>query len=222
MPAGKITALQAQAHDPQRVNVFIDGAFALGVSLTTITRERLYVGQALNSEEYERLVRAEQSDRAYQAALRILESRPRSAHEIRDRLQRKGFEPDLIDYALERLTDLGLINDAVFARYWIENRQLARPRGPAALRDELRRKGIDRDLISETLQDEELIGDPDQQALVLARSVVRKYANAADYAAFSRRLGGFLQRRGFHQGTIRPIVAQLWRELGQTSSEESD
>lgn len=213
MPAGKVTTLQAQAQDPQRVNLFIDGVFAIGVSLTTLARERLYVGQELTVADYERLERAEMADRAVSAALRALDARPRSIAELRDRLKRKGFESDLVELAIERLTDLGLVDDRAFVRFWVEQRQHMRPRGPNALRDELRRKGVDADLIGETLQDSELVGDPDTQAEALARRALGKYAGSSDFQSFARRMGGFLQRRGYQLSTIRPILVQLWREL---------
>jgi regulatory protein len=213
MPAGTITALRAQAKDSQRDNVFVDGAFALGVSLTTITKSGLYVGKQVSAEEFARLEQIESGDKAYQAALRYLEVRPRSSSELRDRLARKEFAPEAIDEALARLAKLGLVDDGAFARFWVENRQVIRPRGAGALRDELRRKGIAADVIAEVLSDEELAGDEAEKALVLARAALRKYADAADRHAFARRLGGYLQRRGFRFEVIRPIVDQLWAEI---------
>lgn len=220
MPAGTITALRAQANDSQRVNIFIDGAFALGVSLTTLSKARLYVGKALTDEEFAQLEHAEQGSKAYQAALRLLEARPRSTAEIRDRLRRKEFAPEAIDHAVERLGELGLLDDRAFAKLWVENRQTYRPRGPAALRNELRRKGVDRALVDQVLSNEALTGDPAAHAAELARSVVHKYAHADSRATFTRKLGGFLQRRGFDFETIRPIIDQLWSELEQRAEDD--
>lgn len=221
MAAGKITALRAQAQDTQRVNVFIDGAFALGVSLTTLSKARLYVGKELTEEELAQLQQVEQTSKAYHAAMRALEVRPRSVAEIRERLRRKEFAPDAIDDAVERLTALGLLDDGVFARLWVENRQTYNPRGTAALRDELRRKGIDRAVIDQVLSDEELTGDPSEHALELAHGVVHKYAAAADRNTFTRKLGGYLQRRGFQYDIIRPIIEQLWNELQEEPRTEN-
>ena len=220
MPAGTITALRAQANDPQRVNIFIDGAFALGVSLNTISKEGLYVGKMLSEEEYARVAGAEGADRALQAALRFLEARPRSTVEIRERLRRKAFEPDAISAVLDRLGELGLVDDAAFARFWVENRQSSRPRGTGMLRDELRRKGIDRAVADTILGDDHLVGDEAEQVWTLARAALRKYAGAADRATFMRRMGGYLQRRGFSFDTIRPVVEQLWSEIQGEPAED--
>lgn len=114
MAGGKITALRAQAKDSQRVNVFLDGQFALGISLTTLSKTGLYVGKELSAEEFAHLERVESGDKAYQVGLRLLNGRPRSAAELRDRLARKEFAPEAIETALERLSTIGLINDDAF------------------------------------------------------------------------------------------------------------
>lgn len=218
MPAGTITALRTQANDSQRVNVFVDGAFAIGVSLNTIAKEGLYIGKALSAEDYARVEKAEGVDKALQAALRFLEQRPRSIAEVRERLRRKDLAPDIIEAVVARLKALELVDDGAFARFWVENRQASRPRGASALRDELRRKGVDRAVVDAVL-DDELTGDEATRALALARTVVRKYAGAPDRATFARRIGGYLQRRGFGFDTIRPIVDQLWAELARPSED---
>jgi regulatory protein len=227
MPAGTITALRAQVKDPQRVNVFVNHEFAIGVSLTTITKAGLYVGKSVSAEEYARIEQLENGDKAFQAALRYLEARPRSTAEVRQKLLRKDFAPEAIEAAIERLNELELLDDTAFARFWVENRQASRPRGVSALRDELRRKGIDTDVAATILSDAALIGDEAASAWKQARAALRKYANSRDRKAFTRRMGSYLQRRGFTFDIIRPIVDQLWAELegraeGQQDLERDD
>ena len=222
MPAGKITALRAQTKDPQRVNVFVDGEFAIGVSLTTITKTGLHVGKQLSAEEFAKLEQTESGDKAYLAALRFLEARPRSIAEVRARLGRKDYAPEAIDAAIARLAELELLDDAAFARYWVENRQANRPRGAGALRDELRRKGIDADITAEVLNDDSLTGDESASAWGLARGALRKYAGSQDRNAFTRRMGSYLQRRGYTFEVIRPIVDQLWAEVSKAAEAEEE
>jgi regulatory protein len=217
MPTGTITALRAQLKDSQRVNVFLNDEFAIGVSLNTLVREGLAVGQQIDDETWARLESTEQDERATQAALRLLEVRPRSVAELRQRLRRKEFPPAAIDYAITRLSDLGLLDDAAFSRLWVENRRSFSPRGSLALRDELRRKGVSRDLIDAALADE---GEPEEaaeqeaeRARLLARAALRRYAESADRFSFQRRLGSYLQRRGFTFDIIRPILDELWAEV---------
>jgi regulatory protein len=214
MATGKITTIAAQAHDSQRVNIFIDGSFAIGISLATLASERLFVGQAIDEQLWERLEAAGHAEKAMLAAMRLIDVRPRSSAELRLRLRRKEFAPEVIERALARLGEIGLVDDAAFSRYWIESRQTFRPRGQLALRDELRRKGVGRDVIESALEQADTDPEAEQErALALARGALRRYADAPDKFTFQRRLGGFLQRRGFTLDTIRPIIAILWQEL---------
>lgn len=223
MPAGKITAIAAQAHDGQRVNIFIDGEFAIGISLATLAAERLFVGMPLDEEGWGRLEAAAQAEKAMSAAMRLIDARPRAAAELRLRLRRKEFPPEVVDAAIARLTDLGLVDDAAFSRYLIENRQTFRPRGQLAIRDELRRKGVGRDVIAAAMEEAASEADPDaerERAMAVARGALRRYADAPDRMTFQRKLGGFLQRRGFTLDTIRPILDILWKEQRSATSDE--
>ncbi|MEI7769167.1 MAG: RecX family transcriptional regulator [Chloroflexales bacterium] len=223
MPTGTITALRAQANDSQRINVFLDDEFAIGVSMNTLAREGLAVGQQIDAEAWARLESTEQADRAAQAAIRLLEARPRSIAELRQRLRRKEIPAAAIDDAIARLSELGLLDDAAFSRLWVENRRSFSPRGSLALRDELRKKGVARDLIDAALADEGEGAAAEQEAeraRALARGALRRYADSPDRFSFQRRLGAYLQRRGFTFDTIRPILDKLWAELQAAREEE--
>ena len=97
--------------------------------------------------------RAEIEDPAVvlEAALHFLEARHRSIGEVRRRLGSAGYREDLVSAAIERLADLGVLDDAAFAQTWIESRDRARPRGERALQAELRQKGIDAETVSQAL-----------------------------------------------------------------------
>jgi regulatory protein len=212
MPPGTITSLAIQANDPQRVNVFVDGEFAIGISIYVMQDEHLHKGQVLSQADWDRLEQSERASRAWNAALRLLEARPRSEHELRDRLRRKEFAAHEIDTAINRLRELELLDDAQFAKLWINNRQQVSPRGSQALRQELRAKGVARDVADAALS-EQIDADSEHAACeAVARGAVHKYANAPDFATFQRKFGGFLLRRGFRYDSVKPIVAALWQE----------
>jgi regulatory protein len=89
---------------------------------------------------------------ALAAALRFLEARSRSVAEVRTRLTRAGYQLELVESAIARLVDLGMLDDAAFAAQWVESRDRAHPRGEAALMVELRQKGIDAPTIAAILK----------------------------------------------------------------------
>jgi regulatory protein len=134
-----------------------------------------------------------------EACLRFLEARARSAAEVRKRLLLHGYRADLVEGAIERLTELGMIDDAAFARAWVESRDRARPRGERALRQELARKGIDRAITDETLDDRE-VDRPDADAEA-ARRLLARHASALarvpDPRARRQRAYALLARNGF-------------------------
>jgi regulatory protein len=86
------------------------------------------------------------------AAARLLEARPRTVAEVRRRLVRDGYRADLVDAAVARMAELGYLDDAAFARSWIESRDRAAPRGEHALRRELALKGVDRVIVDGVLE----------------------------------------------------------------------
>jgi regulatory protein len=138
-----------------------------------------------------------------EAALRFLEARQRSAAEVRRRLLLRGYRADLVEGAVERLTELGMIDDAAFARAWVESRDRARPRGERALRQELRMKGLDRAVVDETLAERE-VERPDADAEA-ARRLLERHAAAlarvADPRARRQRAYALLARNGFDPET---------------------
>jgi regulatory protein len=88
-----------------------------------------------------------------EAAARFLEARSRSVAEVRRRLNGAGYRADLVEGAIERMTELGMLDDEAFARAWVESRDRARPRGERAIREELRLKGVDRASIDLVLEE---------------------------------------------------------------------
>ena len=112
---GKITALQFQQRDSERVNVFIDDQFALG--LPAIVAVRLKVGQLVSAEEIARLQNLDLEARSYEKALKFLSYRPRSLAEMRRYLREKQVDSTIADRLLTRLTDAGFLDDLAFAQY---------------------------------------------------------------------------------------------------------
>jgi regulatory protein len=87
------------------------------------------------------------------AAFRFLEARARSVAETRRRLSEAGYRPELIQQAVDRLLEIGLLDDEAFARHWVESRDRARPRGEIALKRELRLRGVEAAVIESTLEE---------------------------------------------------------------------
>lgn len=148
-------------------------------------------------------------------AARFLEPRPRAIAEVRRRLSTAGYRPELVEAALERLLALGYLDDAAFARNWVESRDRARPRGEPALRRELALKGIEPGLIEATLAErrERAAVDggevDDAAAERLLRRQARTLARIADPRARRNRAYQVLARHGFDSETASRVAARV-------------
>ena len=150
-----------------------------------------------------------------EAAARFLEVRSRSVAEVRRRLGRAGYPAELIESAITRLTDLGMLDDEAFGRAWLESRDRARPRGEMALRRELALKGVDRAIVTELLEERRVAtesGDegrgPDVAAAerLLARNE-RALARVSDPRQRRQRAYALLARNGFDPGVCASVAA---------------
>ena len=214
----RITSLQTQATNPERINVFADDHFLLGVNGLIALQMGLEVGQELTPALLEQLRSEEALQQAVDRALNYLSFRPRSREEVRRYLRRKETPPDLIARVMERLDRLDLVNDRAFASFWIESREQFSPRGSRALKNELRMKGVEREVTDELVNDEKDEERALQAGQKKAYSLVR--LPDIDYATFRTRLGSFLQRRGFGYEITTRTVRTLWQELKEQEADE--
>lgn len=205
-----VTRLERQQKRKDRVNVYLDGEFAFG--LNELDAVQLRKGQELTDEQIVRLRDKDAVLLAEDTAVRFLSYRPRSTQEIRRHLAEKSIPDPVAEAAIERLQTAGYLDDAAFVRYWIENRNRFQPRGPMALRFELRQKGVDDRLINELLTENV---DVDAAALAAAQSQLRKYRGKSSQQ-FRQKMGAFLQRRGFNYSTASQVIRQLTAELADS------
>ncbi len=203
----KITAIEAQKKDPNRVNLYLDGEFAFG--LAKITAAWLKVGQTLDEQKIAKLQAEDAREKAYQQAMLFLSYRARSETEIRKNLEKHEIPSDVIEATLQRLREEKLINDDRFAQDWVANRSEFRPRSRRALSVELRQKGLTEDAIRSATEavDEEAL------AYAAARKRVRRL-EGLEWIEFRKKLGEFLARRGFAYEVVAPTVKRLWLERG--------
>lgn len=149
--------------------------------------------------------------RAMQTALKLLGYRQRSEHELRARLERKGFSPQVTDRTLAELTRLSLLDDREFARSWVTERT---GRGAARLKQELVQKGIDRDLAEESITTARTAEEELASAWQVAQRATRmrpQPPSREDVLRVRRQL----QRRGFAFEVISRVCARLNAQVSE-------
>jgi regulatory protein len=172
------------------------------------------------------------------AGLRFLEARSRSVEEVRRRLTDAGYQPGLVASTIDRLAAIGLLDDELFARGWIESRDRARPRVETALRRELSLRGVGREVISDALGerrdeaearsiewaaggteedgDEQVRASPDEAA---ARRLIDRRRRDLDRVTDPRkrreRAYALLARNGFDPDVCRTVAASVAPPAGR-------
>ena len=213
--AGVITRLVYQKQNPQRVNVFLDGAYVLAVA--DAVAARLKVAQWLSDPEIAEMQGGDLTARAYDKALRYLAPRPRSRSEVETRLLRADVPAGVVTEVLSRLQEQGYVDDTAFATWWVDNRLRFSPRGAQALRLELAQKGVDRTVI-----DDALTGmDASEQALAAGRTRAERWRHLP-HDEFYKKMLGHLQRRGFTYATARTVTDELWQTQSGQPADESE
>ena len=142
---------------------------------------------------------------AMSAALRFLAARPRSEAEVRRRLGR-AFAPVIADDVIARLRTMGYLDDAAFAKWWREQRDRNRPKGALAIRQELRRLGVDAEAVESSLD-----GLDEEAAAIRAGGRRAQTLKSLPQRAFLEHLIPFLRRRGFATATARRAAQALWQ-----------
>ncbi len=153
----------------------------------------------------------ESFQRAAAAASRLLSYRPRSAAELRTRLNQR-FSAHLVDRVVESLVSSGGLNDAAFARLWADARDANHPRSSSAIKRELLARGIPQDLALAAVEGVDDLHSAHRAALKASRRL-----EDATLVVFRRRLWGYLRRRGFSESIARTTIDKLWAERGSPS-----
>ena len=157
--------------------------------------------------------RAESEEAAKDAALRLLERGPRTEREIVDRLLGRGFAPDAVERAVERLRRVSLLDDRAFLRAFVRTELTRRPQGRRLLVTKLKRRGVPAELIEELdallerdgdLAESRVATELDRAALA-AEALRRRYEGHPEEER-RRKLSSALLRRGFSWETIRELV----------------
>ena len=194
----KITNLKQGVKNPERVNVFVDGAFSFSLDVAQVVEFKLKVGMEISEEQLAEYKNASDFGKLYQRALEWVLVRPRSKKEANDYLYKKIYEKklnkDYIDLIINKLKNKNYLNDLSFAEWYVENRFVKKGISRKRLKLELMQKGLPEEIISEVLDkrnDEEEI-----------KKIIAKKRSKYD----DEKLISYLCRQGFSFELARNLV----------------
>jgi len=215
-----ITAITPAPRHPGRFELLVDGKSVATLSLDAIERLRLVVGRTIDGLE-ERIAQEASALRTYDRALNMLAFRGRASKELARSLVRKGEPRELVDRAIERLTEQGLLDDAAFAESFTRAKVLGAQQSRRRVQQDLARKGVARDVTDAaiaTVFEEEQV---DQREIV--EQAARKKLGSLrklEPVVRRRRLYAFLARRGYDAEDIRAAMDAVGEALRDVESVE--
>lgn len=195
----KITAIRQQAKRIDRYSIFVEGKYAFSLSEGALLDNKLVTGQELTKDQLGEYKKLSADDKLYNQTLRYVALRPRSAWEIKFYLERKKASPALTDIILNKLSDIGLIDDAKLARALVNDRRLLRPTSRRKLMADLRKKRIS----DATIQ--QAVGNEVEHERASLRTVIQKQRRQPKYQD-DQKLMQYLARQGFGYQDIKDAL----------------
>lgn len=211
-----ITALTTQKRNPNRVNIFLDGEFSFGLYI--INAGHLKVGQTISQKMIDSLKKDDQIEEGFQKALKYISYKPRTKFEVVKKLKESDFDEDTISIVLDMLVEKGYVNDLQYAKNWVENRSVYKPRSKKLITWELKNKQLGEDIIREVTG--EMM--PEEKLAILAAEKYARRLSGCEKEVFFRRLSGYLIRRGFSYSTVNSTVQTIWNNSHPITYEKSN
>ena len=194
-----------------RLRVIINDDSEVLVPLSLFRERPLTVGEPIDMEEYAQGLLLRQYRHALDRAVAFLAGRARSRREMEERLLRSGYRPCTVEMVLYKLEKEGLLDDADFARQWVDARS-ARRMGRGRIAQELRRKGVSAREAEEALEglseEEQLEG-----AIVLVEKAMTRTPSGEDPRKTAARITAMLARRGYDYDTAREAISRVMEDI---------
>lgn len=206
----KITSIEPQ-RNKNRVNVYVDDLFTIGIDLELKYKHKLEVGMEVDDNFIKEVLKAEEQNKVTNHALNLLSFRQRSEKEIYTALKRKDYEEVYIEKAIEYCRDQKYLDDRAFAKAFIKDKLNINKLGEQRIKYELQKKGV-----SQAIIDDVLVLDRDDQfeaAFQLAEKKLPSYRND-DKNAVYRKLSGFLQRKGYSFEIVSKVMREVLKGYG--------
>jgi regulatory protein len=195
----KITSIKQQIKRADRYSVFVEGKYEFSLSEGALLESKVASGQELTKEQLGEFKKLSADDKLYNQTLRYVAMRPRTEWEIEFYLERKSASPPLVESILNKLSNIGLIDDRKYAQAFINDRKLLRPASRRKITAELRKKNVADEIIQQVTSAEEL---DDQTAL---RAVIERKRRQTKYQDDTK-LMQYLARQGFGYDDIKSAL----------------
>ncbi|MCX6811463.1 MAG: regulatory protein RecX [Candidatus Berkelbacteria bacterium] len=199
----KITDIKRQKRRQDRFNIYVDGKYGFALSELDVLKSRIEIGKELKNEEIENLKCDDERAKVMNKAFVYLARRNHAEKELKSKLLKKFPKGALVEKTIERLKELGYINDEKFVREWIEYRLNTKPRGRILIKRELLTKGVNIELVEKIL---DLVYNRDIERKELVNLLDLRRKRYSQNKKGRNKLISYLLRRGFLWEDIRDLM----------------
>ena len=207
---GKITEITRQKKKETRVSIFMDGEFVCGLDELTFAQSRISVGDEMEVDELMEICRESEKRTAFDKAVKYISYRQRTKKEVREHLKGKGYLPQSISYALDKLGEYCYIDDYRFCREFVA--VYASRVGVKKMRMDMTRLGADKNAIDDALSQ---IEEQEDAAYKTAQKYARTHKNFN-----AMKLKAYLYSRGFNGEDISYATKRIVEELAIDSDDD--
>ena len=203
----KITKIEIQKNKKDRVNIYLDGEYALAINAELIYKENLKVKDDVDISKLQEIAEKESYIRCKESAIKIIERSYKTEKEIRDKLKQKGYEEKQINNSIDFLKEYNFINDNTYAKAFIKDKLSSK--GSQKIKYDLMKKGIAKDIIEENL----IKVDKNEEKEVALNVGRKKYESIrrkeSDNYKLSGKLYRFLISRGYAYDIVKDVVKEI-------------
>jgi regulatory protein len=196
----KVTSIKQQVKNPERVSVFVDGKYEFSLSFDELVKYKLKNNDEFSAADIKKFKKISADGKLRARALEWLLNRPHSEREFRDYLYKKKVEPEQIESLVGEMAERGYLDNAKFAA-WFTELQARRGKSDRAIRTELFKKGIGRELADQTV--EEGAGDEAERL----KAIVEKKRHLSRYKNDPQKLIQYLIGKGFSWQLVKETLA---------------
>ena len=207
----KITKIEVQKRNKERVNIYIDGEYSLAVNAELIYKENLRTNMEIDIEKLQEVAAKEEILRCRSSALRIIERIYKTEKELRDKLKEKNYSDNAIELSVEFLKEYNYLNDDTYAKAYIKEH--ASSKGSSKIKYELLKKGIDKDIIEANMP---LCIDEETERAAALKIGEKKYRTIIksenDTYKISGKLYRFILSKGYNYDIVKSVVKEIMND----------
>lgn len=205
---GIITGIEEQKRSKDRVNIYIDGEYYMSLSTYVLFKLGLKKGEKIDGEKLKNASKEDELIKCRESALKIIEKSFKTEKEVYDKLIEKGYSEENVQSAIKSLQSYNFLNDDKYVQMYIKEKISSW--GSGKIRFNLMKKGIDKNIIEEKMEnfkDSEM--DAAQRLAFKRYDIIRK--RESDQRKIYKKLGSYLASNGYDYGIIKNVLDKVLR-----------